>query len=67
MNQNQMNYQLSSQELNTINYSLSTIFYQNKDELKTLKDDEETKEILTEMNKEIQFLYSKFTNNSEKL
>lgn len=62
-----MNYQLSSQELNTINYSLSTIFYQNKDELKTLKDDEETKEILTEMNKEIQFLYSKFTNNSEKL
>ena len=67
MNQNQMNYQLSSQELNTINYSLSTIFYQNKDELKTLKDDEETKEILTEMNKEIQSLYSKFTNNSEKL
>ena len=62
-----MNYQLSSQELNTINYSLSTIFYQNKDELKTLKDDEETKEILTEMNKEIQSLYSKFTNNSEKL
>ena len=58
------NYSLSNQELNSLNYSLSRIYYEEMEELKSLSenDDSDFKETLISLTNQIRNLYSKFTD-----
>lgn len=60
-------FSLSNKEINSLNYSISRIFYENQEEIKSLKKSDEMRKDLEEMNSQLSSLYEKFTNYSESL
>ena len=60
-----MNYELTNREINSLNYSITRIFYENQQEMTSKDCDDELRNDLITMNQQLNSVHKKFNNDTD--